>query len=243
MAYAYTKTYDLRYSDFDFKDELAPVALLQLLQEAACRSADELGFGYDDLRPRGLGFIIVNSYVEFARPIVLGDNITVETWPLPPRHVVFDRAYRVTVKGEEVAAAISRWCLVDLKTFTMLTPEHLNEAHELCPYRAEFTAKLPPSKIPHATREVCRMRVGVSRCDHYLHANNTRYAEFFADCFTMEELAARKIRAFQIVYSKQAKEGEELVLYRDDLQDCTVCEARVRGEVTTQFRVWFADEP
>ena len=85
--YCNTTSYYLPYSFFDFKDELKPSALLDLAQESATASADELGFGYADLKPKGYGFIIVNSYCEFRRPVVLGERVTMQTWPLPPRHV------------------------------------------------------------------------------------------------------------------------------------------------------------
>lgn len=240
--YCNTTSYYLPYSFFDFKDELKPSALLDLAQESATASADELGFGYADLKPMGYGFIIVNSYCEFRRPVVLGERVTMQTWPLPPRHVFFERHYRALVEEEEVAAIASRWCLVDLQNFSLLPPEAMGEAHASCPYRAVKSVQPPTWKIPHVKdgREVYRMRLGVSHCDHYLHANNTKYADFFFDCFTMDELRARSIRAFQITYGKQAKPGSELSLVREEVQDGAVCEVRCNGETLTQFRVWFA---
>ena len=240
--YCNTTSYYLPYSYFDFKDELKPSSLLDLAQEAATASADELGFGYADLKPKGYGFIIVNSYSEFRRPVMLGERVTMQTWPLPPRHVFFERHYRALVGDEEVATVASRWCLVDLRSFSLLPPEAMGEAHARCPYRSEKAVQPPTWKIPHvkAGREVYRMRVGVSHCDHYLHANNAKYADFFFDCFTMDELRMRKIKAFQITYGKQAKPGCELTLVREDTEDGAVCEVRCDGETLTQFRVWFA---
>lgn len=240
--YCNTTSYYLPYSYFDFKDELKPSSLLDLAQEAATASADELGFGYADLKPKGYGFIIVNSYCEFRRPVMLGERITMQTWPLPPRRVFFERHYRALVGDEEVAAVASRWCLVDLQSFSLLLPEAMGEAHTRCPYRAEKVVQPPAWKIPHVKdgKEIYRMRVGVSHCDHYLHANNAKYADFFFDCFTMDELRARKIRAFQITYGKQAKPGCELVLVREDTEDGAVCEVRCDGEALTRLRVWFA---
>ncbi|MBR7186649.1 MAG: hypothetical protein IKD43_04100 [Clostridia bacterium] len=243
MSYAHFKTYELRYSDFDFKDELKLSSLLSLTQESACLSADELGFGYADLKPNNLGFIIVNTYCEYTRPIALGDKVTVETWPLPPRHVIFERDYRLTdARGEEVAAVASRWCLVDLNSFNLLLPDKLGLSHQSCPYRAEKAVEVPAWKIPklESAKESFRTTVKSSHCDHYLHANNARYADFFLDCFTMEELAARKVKAFQIVYAKQVKEGAELALYRKDLERGAICELRSGGELCSQFRIWFA---
>ena len=242
--YCNRKQYTLRYSDFDFKDELSLFALLCLVQESAGASADELGFGYDALKKIGCGFVVVNTYCEFFRPIKLGEQISVETWPLPPRHVIFERDSRALAEsGEVVANFAARWCLVDLKSFSLLTPEKLGKVHEDCPYRDEKTTTPPAWKIPRAENGTRIVRtVRVSDCDHYLHANNAKYADFFMDCFTMEELKARRIKAFQIAYIKQAKEGTELELFREDSEGGSICEARACGELIAQFRVWFAEE-
>ena len=66
-----------------------------------------------------------------------------------------------------------------------------------------------------------------------------RYADFFFDCFTMEELAAHPVGAFQIAYVKQAKEGSVLTLVREDTEGGALCEARCGDELIAQFRVWF----
>ena len=241
-VYANVKRYELRYADMDFQDELRPSALLGLTQESACMSADELGFGYADLKPQNLGFIIVNTYCKLLRPVRLGEAVTVETWPLPPRLVFFERDYRVRVGEEEVAAVASRWCLVGLNDFSLQRGERLGETHANCPYRAEKAVEPPNWKIPHLScgREVYRMQVQASHCDHYLHANNTRYADFFFDCFTMEELAQKRVAAFQIAYEKQAKAGSELSLWREDTADGALCELRCGEECLSRFRVWFA---
>lgn len=242
MSYVHRKEYPLRYADFDFQDILKPSALLALTQESACLSADELGFGYEALKPRGIAFVIVSTYCKCYFPIKLGSALTVETWPLPPRHVIFERAYRVLADGELAAAVSSRWCLVDLNDFSLLRPDVMGETHENCPYRAEKSVEVPSWKIPKAEhpREVYRMRVESSHCDHYLHANNTRYADFFFDCFSMDELS-RPIDSFQIVYGKQVREGKELVLCREDTEGRSVCEAYCDGELVTQFAVTFRD--
>ena len=241
--YCNTHEYTLRHSDFDFKDELKLSSLLALLQESAGFSADELGFGYLDLKSKNLAFIIVNTCCEILRPVRLGEKATVETWPLPPRHVIYERDSRVRVGEEVVANVATRWCLVDPDEFRLLTPDRLGEANARCPYRAERTLEVDNWKIPKLTegKEIYRMRVGVSQCDHYKHVNNTRYADFFCDCFTMDALS-RPVRYFQIAYGKQAKEGAEISFFRKDEGDSSVCEARSDGEVLAQFRIRFGEE-
>lgn len=227
----------------DFKDEIKPSALLALCQEAAGASGDELGFGYDDLKPKGYAFLIVASACELFRPIGHENALTVETWPLPPRHVIFERDYRIkNERGELLAALASRWCLVDLERFGLHSAEALGVVHENCPYNPEKALEVN-WKIPKLAQktEAYRMTIGGSQCDHYRHANNTRYADFFLDCFSMDELAP-PVRSFQISYAKQAKEGDELALYRHDEENFSVLEAHANGELLTQFKIQFAKE-
>ncbi len=240
--YAYTAKFPLRYSDFNFRDELTPASLLCLLQEVAGASADELGFGYQALKEKGLGFIVVGTYCELLRTVRLGETVTVETWPLPPRHVIFERAYRVTdERGEPVALCTSRWCLADMERFTLALPDRLGEAHTNCPYRAEKSVEVKSWKIPRIEgEEKLRLRIGNSVTDHYMHTNNARYAEFFLDAFRMEELP--RIKSFLITYEKQVKEGEELSIFRKDEADGATLEARTKEGVTTQMRLWFEEE-
>ncbi len=239
-GYCHTRSFALRYTDFDFRDELKPSALLSLAQEAAASSADELGFGYKALKEKDRGFITVNTCCELFAPALLGDILTVETWPLPPRHVIFERDYRVkNQKGEIIALLASRWCLIDLPRFSILPATALGEVHERCPYRAESMLSVPDWRIPKLTdgEECGRRTVTPSDCDHYLHANNTRYADFFLDCFPMEEGA--HIRSFQISYNKQAKAGTELTFFRKISEGGAVLEARAGDVLISAFRLGF----
>ena len=242
-AYCHKRSFPLRYTDFDFRDRLKISTLLSLAQESAASSADELGFGYEALKQKNYGFITVNTDCILLSPAKLGDTLTVETWPLPPRHVIFERDYRISNQmGEIIALLASRWCLIDLPRFVMLPPTALGAVNDRCPYNSEKLFE-PKWKIERAEggREVYRTAVRQSLCDHYLHANNAKYADFFMDCFTMKELASRPIKAFQIAYIKQAKEGETLELFREDREGESICEAREGGEPIAQFRVWFAE--
>ena len=89
--YKNIRDYQIRYTDVDFKDELKLSSLLSVLEESACYSADELGFGYKDIAPRGIGFILANWYVEIYRPIKLEEKLTVHTWPLKPKNTIVFR--------------------------------------------------------------------------------------------------------------------------------------------------------
>ncbi len=239
--YSHQRKFTVRYSDVDSADELKPSAILSFAQEVAGTSADELGFGYQDIIPFGYGFLIVATYCEMKTPAHPTDVVCAETWPLPPRYVLFERDYRLTNEaGEEVAALASRWCLVDLKSGALLLPTVL-KAHETCPYRNEQSTSpvWKIRKLGEEGREVYRLTAKANHFDHFHHVNNAKYADFFLDCFTEEELLKNRIKSFRITYSKQVKEGEEMVFYRSDSEGETIIELRVGGIVTTQFAVTF----
>ena len=237
-GYCHTRSFELRYTDFDFRDEWKPSSVLSLAQEVAASSADELGFGYEALKRKNYAFITVNTCCELLAPARAGDILTVETWPLPPRHVIFERDYRMkNQKGEIIALLASRWCLIDLPRFSMLPPTALGEVHDRCPYRPEQMLTVANWKIPRIAdgAECCRRTVFRSDCDHYLHVNNTRYADLFFDCLGGEERAA----SFRIAYNRQAKEGETLVFYRKDGENGCILEAREGETVIAQCMITY----
>ena len=242
-GYSYTKNFDVLYADCNHKDEIKPSALLTYAQEVAGLSADELGFGYDDTIQDGCGFFITSTCCKLYAPIRPKDFVTLSSWPLPPRHVFFQRDYDFTVGGKRVAAMASRWCLVDLKSGKLLTPEHL-KAHATTPYRNEQVMQ-PDWALPKLREEgekVYSMTVRPSHLDHFNHVNNTKYADFFMDCFTQEELEGKRVTSFRIAYVKQVKAGQELEFFRKDAEDGVALEARLGGEPTTRFFVTFGEE-
>ncbi len=215
--------FETRYSDFDCYDRLKLSSLLNFMQEAAGVSADELGCGSSFLWPKGWGFIVTNNYLEVYRPIAVGEKLRLKTWPLPPKHIVFERHYELcSSSGEKVAAAVSRWCLLDLKNKKFL-PSAALEDQDYSRYNPKKTIDFKAWKIRPACLEgaapAFAMKVYGSECDHYMHVNNTRYADFCMNCFSLEELKERAVRSFHIVYEEQCIEGDELSFYRLPLQE------------------------
>ena len=115
--YRHIKSYELRYTDVDAFDNLKLSSLLSFLEESACLSADELGFGYDDIAPSNLGFVVVNWYIELNRAVKLGEILTVHTWPIKPKMLIFLRDFELFCGEEKVGVCTARWCMIDTRTF------------------------------------------------------------------------------------------------------------------------------
>lgn len=241
--YLHKKEYEIRYTDVDYKDEIKLSALLSLMVESACLSADELGFGYAVLQPKNIGFILVNWYIELTRPIRLGDILSVHTWPIEPRMCTVFRDFELYVGDEMVGAATSRWCTVDLNTFSMIHARNaLDSGIVYNDFRSvTFNAwKIPAvdtSRLPDYTKEI-----SYSDYDHYNHVNNTKYGDFLMDVFSPEELKDKSITSAQITYVKQCKYGEKLQLFKQPLGDGQyIVEGRVGDELRVQLKLSFSE--
>lgn len=240
--YCHSKDYEIRYTDVDVSDNLKLSSLLSLMEESACLSAEELGFGYSALQPKNYGFILVNWYIEMSRAVKLGEALTVHTWPIKPKRLIVLRDFELFVGGEKVGVATSRWCVVDLTDFNMLPSSAvLSDALQYNDCRSVDVANL---KVPETNCGSLSYSKSVSYSDydHYNHVNNTKYADFLMDAFTVEEMRGKSFSRVKITYVKQSKEGETLDFYKTRLDDGSwVVEGRVQEDRRVQMQVTFND--
>ena len=237
--YRHIKEYEIKYSDVDAYDNLKLSALLGFMQESACLSADELGFGYDDIKGKNIGFILVNWYVDLTRPLKQGETVELKTWPLYPKHSVFLRDYEIYCRGEKVGVASSRWCLTDMISFTLTRIADNFEEGFFDGYSTERSVEFSAWKIPPLEGGESAYDRIVRYCDydHYFHVNNTRYADYLMDAFKVDELKGKFIKQAQITYVKQCKEGESIAFTKKRDGNCYFVEGRVSGELRVQFKV------
>lgn len=239
--YRHKKIYELRYTDVDAYDVLKPSSLLSMLEESACLSADELGFGYKDVAPVNKGFIIVNWYIQLEAPVKLGNKLEVHTWPLRPKHLIFLRDYELFVGGNKVGVATARWCMIDTVNFNVLPANAFFKEGDFDNYNTERSIDFKAWKIPQteAGKVVYTKKVAYSDYDHYFHLNNTKYADYLVDAFSVEEFNGKYIKSLQITYVKQCKSGEEIEIVRQDFDGYSLVEGSVNGELRVQFKVEF----
>ena len=216
--YEHIREFEVKYCEADFKDRLKISTALSYMEEAACSSADELGFGYAYVKPKGFAFMVTNICCEFLKPISLGDLVRVKTWPTPPSYVVLGREYQFLSSSQQVLMnASSRWCLVDVSSGKLLQSKYIDN-QDYATYNTAKALQNPDWKIPSFATSEGELRfvfkIANSEYDHNMHVNNTRYADYCLNCFSIKELEVCALKAFSISYVKQCKEGETLSFYR-----------------------------
>ena len=246
--YIHEKEFQVKYCEADFKDQLKTSVALSYMEEVACSSADELGFGYEFVKPRGLAFVVSNVVFKCVRPIRLGEMVKVRTWPTVPTSAVFGREYAfVDETGAPVINASSRWCLIDFATGKIL-PSKTIDNQDYSTYNTDRVIENPVWKIPTFSIEnepvAFSMQVYNSEYDHNMHVNNTRYADYCLNCFSVDELKERYVSYFSIAYKKQCKEGDVLRFYRKEISENEyyVQGVNANNEIVTQGHVVFTKE-
>ena len=216
--YEYSELFKIKYCDCDFKDELKPSTTLALMEEVACASADELNFGYAFLKPRGVAFMVSNVVCEFYQPMRLGEKICLKTWPLVPSYATFGREYQIySQEGVLQMNASSRWCAIDVQSGKVLSSKFLDN-QDYSTYNQARALDVTRWKIPAFAKAdgVLKFQLCVanSEYDHNMHVNNTKYADYCFNCFSIAELAKHTLKRFALSYVRQCKEGEMLYFYR-----------------------------
>lgn len=239
--YKNIRHYNLRYTDVDAYDNLKLSSLLSFMEESACSSADELGFGYSALTPKGLGFIIVSCYIKLYRNIKLGETVTIHTWPLKPRLMIFLRDSEIYVGDEKVGVGTTRWLMVNMNTFAPVPSSAFFKESDFENYNTNRSIDFSDWKIPLINNDEVRYSKTVhnSDYDHYFHMNNTKYADCLMDVFSNEEIKNKTISSAQISYVKQCKEGERIDFYREFNEGLYIIEGKVGEELRVQMRIKF----
>ena len=170
----------------------------------------------------------------------------VKTWPLQPAHATFRREYQITNReGEVYVNASSRWCLIDMLTGKLL-PSKVIDNQDYSTYNTAKVLEDVQWKIPTFKPEEGELkftlRIANSEYDHNMHVNNTKYADYCLNCFSLAELTGKSLKKFSISYLKQCKEGEMLFFYRKEQEDGSYLAHgfNENGELVTQSRIEFA---
>ena len=206
------KRYTLRAGDFDKFNRIKPSAILDLFQDAAGQHAEELGLGFLPMLERSYLWVITRVAFEIVGTFTRYQNITVKTWPLEPRSLLYRREYCITdEKGELLVKGTSDWVILHSEKRRFLSVPNLYPFEDgfCCDLMfEEKLAKLPDfeaEKAPYVTN------VQFSELDVNDHVNNIKYADYVMNAVMPTENDVLKF--FQLEYRKEVMYGAQLNLY------------------------------
>lgn len=208
MSSVYTETLELRACSCDMSGAWKPSAILETMQETAGVHSRIFGLGRDVMDAMNIAWVLSRLTVRFDRVPVVGETITVETYPTPNRHMFFPRTHIFRDgTGVQMGCANSLWVLMDL------TERKLTRSDEVLAHMPDNTgmAMLPgmPATVKPLSGEPVTGEVipRYSELDMNRHVNNTKYLDWCVNALGVDVMAENCITAFDVNYDAEILPG------------------------------------
>ncbi len=221
MQNVWTEIFVPRHSEVDRSGRVKLRPVFDYLQEAAANHATELGCGIDFLSTAGRMWVLSRIEIGFARPLRLGDRLTLKTYPTGFSRLFANRQFDMTDGSNiRVLSGSSCWLLLDAATFRPLRPDR-NLADAL-PDNSALPVFFPePGKLtaPDNLKPVSSCRVTDSQIDVNGHMNNSEYAGMVHDVLAVLLGRTPAVRTLQINFNQASLLNETIELSgfrRDD---------------------------
>jgi medium-chain acyl-[acyl-carrier-protein] hydrolase len=211
----YTREFTVSSYELNPRGKARLTTVANYFQEIAYHHANELGFGYDDMKERRTMWLLSRMRIRVGRYPVWNDRIVLETWPSGVDKLFAVRDFRIRdMEGEILGTASSYWLIVDLETHRPVRPKEELERYSDIVYSAPvFDRPLKKLVIPEGTREADRHQVAFSDLDIVGHVNNVKYMEWCVNTAMKGGTPDREIRLFEINFLQEARFGDHIVIH------------------------------
>ena len=205
------KEFEITSADVDMYGRLRPGTLLNYLIQSAIISADQLGFGFKNIKRQQLFWVLSRISIELYKPMKWYDKITVETWPKDSEKILYYRDY--ILRDDEnniIAKATSAQLAID---FISKKPKILNgiNSEYFASLKDKKSLDYRPEKIDDFDGKIIAEKM-VNFCDVDLnqHLTSTRYLDWIFDSFDVEFQKNNYPKKITINYIKETKLDESL---------------------------------
>jgi acyl-ACP thioesterase len=173
------ETFKVRYYEMG-ADSAVPLWILQnYFQEAAGLDAHNLSFGWEELSPNGIAWMLTKMQFKFFKTIKNAQTVKIKTWHHVCEKIQSRRDFIIyDGSGEEVCKGISWWLILDLaKRKIVRAPKELIALNGSNPppvmeasilKSPDFTAKSPIAQVSVIAR--------LEDIDYNGHVNNVHFS-------------------------------------------------------------------
>ena len=215
---SYRQKFVIEPTAVDRYKRLKPSILLLYAQEVAGHHSDSFDLTYDGLAERGLFWAIIRNRVQITRLPMEGETITLETWPMPTTRVAYPRATAAYDEaGNELFRCTSLWVLMDIASRAMILPG--KSGVDVPGNLRGDELEAPKSLLPKDLSQSENRRVSFTDLDCNGHMNNARYLDWVADLLPSEFHAQHSPSELTVCYLSEAREGQQLDMRWDMLED------------------------
>lgn len=176
MEQTYKKTITVQPEDLNASQCLSLSALLRYAQEISGNHSDLLGHDWDTLAAKNLFWAVLRHRVVIRRLPVCGEEIRLETWPMPATRAAYPRCVRAFDKsGNVLFETVSLWVLMNMQTRTMVLPG--KSGVDVPGIIRGDEPEFPGSLAPGTHEKTSLWKVSPRDLDVNGHVNNAKYLD------------------------------------------------------------------
>ena len=207
----------IRIQSFDVfpNSMLKPSALMRHMQQIAREDCDGMGATYDYMRSLNTVFVLTKLGIEFMRPVMDGEELTLKTYNNTIKGLIFDREYELISNRTIVSKASTYWTLVRYDNRTLVRPSNFPIKFEAVNLDIE-SLDIPRRFDEHDLRECGERIVRVSDLDENNHLNNCIYSDIVLDSVDSFDGLNNWVRGIKLIFRHEARRGDRLVLCKRD---------------------------
>lgn len=220
---------------------IKPNALMQYLQEAAARHAQQLGVGFADLERRDCFWVLVNFRLEMTIAPQWGNTVVVRTWPSGFTRLTAAREFiGRDATGRELFRAASEWMILDKHSSR---PKNLERLGLNLPRAGDkaLGAELHRLRPAEGCTPAYMLSVPFSALDFNGHVNNTEYVRWALDGLYRRCGSLPTIRSMQMTYAAEVFEGDDIEILVGEKDDDRLHILARRTERTTGASVFLME--
>lgn len=188
-----------------------PSAIMGFLEDAAGAHSGQFGVSVPHLLARGLTWVLSRYHLRLLRPVHMGDEVEVVTWPSARRGIFATRDFELLGDdGAPIALATTSWVVVDLAT---RRPRPLAEVlpDGWVVDRRALAYDFPPLPRLPADAPGIELPVMLRDLDMNLHVNHVVYVQWALEAIPLDLLRAGWPTDVEIAYQAEARHGDRIV--------------------------------
>jgi len=213
----YKKKYHVDYGDSDYYKNLKLSSLFNYLQDIASLHSENLGIGINYIQQKfNVAWVMVRILVDIDRMPHWNEDIFIETWPMEPKKLEFERDFIVRdQQGNVLVSAISSWVILDVDKREIRKSELIKREYPAFEEKRAIDGRMGKLKPNGELSHVYSRKIGYSDIDINGHLNNSKYIDYITDCFSLKDHGKYTAKSLQVSYVNEAMAGETIILHKD----------------------------
>lgn len=210
MKNSFIKEFSISSFDLNPMGQARLTTMANFFQEMAYHHANQLGFGYNDMKEKQTFWVLSRMRIRIDQYPVWDDKVRVETWHRGMDGIFGLRDFRVeSNSGELMGMASTAWLILDSRT---RRPVRLDDdvLKNSIGDNSAFDEGLQKITLPDKMMVLSRHQVLFSDLDILGHVNNVKYMEWCIDAAITKGQADHEIRELEINFTHEALFGDEI---------------------------------